>query len=277
MSSVLTSSGLTPTQLRQFVRDGFVKIEHAFSPDLAAAARARLWADCGCDPRDPLTWTQPVVRLGWYADAPFAEAANSPVLRRAFDQLVGEGAWLPRDSLGTFPVRFPSRVDPGDAGWHIDPGFGAPGATDFLDWRINVQTRGRALLMLFLFSDVNRHDAPTRLRVGSHRSIARRLHPAGLAGLSLRELAADGFPSETVPAREVQATGMAGTVYLCHPFLVHAAQPHRGTRPRFMAQPPLLPATALHEAAPEAPVLLAIREALAEPPPARRRRPVPFY
>jgi hypothetical protein len=31
-------------------------------------------------------------------------------------------------------------------------------------------------------------------------------------------------------------------VYLCHPFLVHSAQPHRGTQPRFMAQPPLLPA-----------------------------------
>jgi hypothetical protein len=31
-------------------------------------------------------------------------------------------------------------------------------------------------------------------------------------------------------------------VYLCHPFLVHAAQPHHGDRPRFMGQPPLHPA-----------------------------------
>lgn len=38
------------------------------------------------------------------------------------------------------------------------------------------------------------------------------------------------------------ATGRAGDVYLCHPFLVHAAQPHHGTRPRFMAQPPPYPA-----------------------------------
>ena len=38
------------------------------------------------------------------------------------------------------------------------------------------------------------------------------------------------------------ATGRAGTVYLCHPFLVHAAQPHRGKQPRFVAQPPLYPA-----------------------------------
>ena len=44
----------------------------------------------------------------------------------------------------------------------------------------------------------------------------------------------DGMPETT-------ATGAAGTVYLCHPFLVHAAQPHRGTKPRFMAEPPLIP------------------------------------
>jgi hypothetical protein len=37
------------------------------------------------------------------------------------------------------------------------------------------------------------------------------------------------------------ATGAAGDVYLCHPFLVHAAQRHRGTQPKFMAQPPLDP------------------------------------
>ena len=36
------------------------------------------------------------------------------------------------------------------------------------------------------------------------------------------------------------ATGPAGTVYLCHPFLVHSAQRNSGSRPRFLAQPPLL-------------------------------------
>jgi hypothetical protein len=41
---------------------------------------------------------------------------------------------------------------------------------------------------------------------------------------------------------EVLATVDAGTVYLCHPFLVHAAQRHQGTAPRFMAQPPLVSA-----------------------------------
>ena len=95
--------------------------------------------------------------------------------------------------------------------------------------------------MLFLFSDVGPNDAPTRIRAGSHHDIARILKPAGDDGLSLRELAANGF-AESAMRREVLATGDAGTVYLCHPFLAHAAQPHRGTQPRFIAQPPLLPA-----------------------------------
>jgi hypothetical protein len=44
------------------------------------------------------------------------------------------------------------------------------------------------------------------------------------------------------PERELAlATGRPGDVYLCHPFLIHAAQRHRGREPRFMAQPPLDP------------------------------------
>jgi len=40
---------------------------------------------------------------------------------------------------------------------------------------------------------------------------------------------------------ETTATGATGTVYLCHPFLVHAGQMHRGAAPRLLAQPPLIP------------------------------------
>jgi hypothetical protein len=174
-----------------------------------------------------------------YTQAPFVEAANTPALHEAFDQLVGPGKWLPCRSMGTFPVRFPSAQNPGDTGWHIDASFGTEDP-DFLSWRVNARSRGRALLMLFLFSDVAHDDAPTRIRVGSHWDMARKLEPAGEAGLSLRELAANGF-DETAHCDEVLATGDAGTVYLCHPFLVHAAQIHRGLQPRFMAQPPLLP------------------------------------
>ena len=71
--------------------------------------------------------------------------------------------------MGTFPVRFPSAADPGDAGWHIDASFGTD-TPDFLSWRANVHSRGRALLMLFLFSDVGERDAPTRSVSGHTRT-----------------------------------------------------------------------------------------------------------
>jgi hypothetical protein len=249
--------------LARFIRDGFLKLEDAFPRILADQGRDILWRATGCDPHDPATWTRPVIRLGDRTDPPFRDAVNTAVLHGAFDQLVGAGRWLPRGGLGTFPVRFPSPDDPGDAGWHIDVSFGFD-APNFLDWRANVASKGRALLMLFLFSDVGEDDAPTRIRVGSHRDIARQLAPAGEAGLTLGELAADGFAG-SAHRPEVMATGAAGTVYLCHPHLVHAAQPHRGTRPRFIAQPPLLPAQPLRlerEDAAYSPVEQAIRLAL---------------
>lgn len=233
------SRGLEPVQIEQFITDGFVRIDDAFPRATAEAARAILWKATGCDPDDPATWTQPVIRLGMFTQAPFIDAANTPRLHAAFDQLVGRGRWHRPAAMGTFPVRFPSAVDPGDAGWHIDVSFGTD-TPDFLSWRANIHSKGRALLMLFLFSDVGEHDAPTRIRVGSHADVARQLAPAGEQGLTLRDLAADGFAA-SAHRPVVTATGDAGTVYLCHPFLVHAAQPHQGERPRFLAQPPLLP------------------------------------
>jgi hypothetical protein len=239
-----TLSVLSDAQIRQFIHDGFVKIHEAFPRQLADEGRSILWRDTGCDEADPTTWTKPVIRLGMYEQEPFARAANTPVLRQAFNQLAGPGRWQPRSDLGTFPIRFPSPDDPGDAGWHVDSSFppDASDATDYLNWRINVFSKGRALLMLFLFSDVGESDAPTRIRVGSHLDVARILAPLGEGGLSLKELVTVPGFAETAARPEVLATGDAGTVYLCHPFLVHAAQPHRGSRPRFLAQPPLMPA-----------------------------------
>jgi len=239
-----TTRVLDSAQIEQFIQDGFVRIDEAFPRQLAEQGRAILWRDLPCEANDPATWTRPVVRLGWYGDEPFRQAVNSAVLHAAFDQLVGRGRWHARNNLGTFPVRFPSTDDPGDAGWHIDVSFPGPSGSwnetrDFSDWRANVTTRGRALLMLFLFSDVGESDAPTRIKVGSHRDVARLLEPAGEGGMSNAML---GRLGEKIDRPEVLATGRAGTVYLCHPFLVHAAQIHRGSTPRFMAQPPLHPA-----------------------------------
>ena len=46
---------------------------------------------------------------------------------------------------------------------------------------------------------------------------------------------------EATAGREVgYATGEPGDMYLVHPFTVHAADDHRGVRPRFMAQAPVV-------------------------------------
>jgi hypothetical protein len=256
------ANALTEAQVRQFVEEGFVRLDRAFPRELADKGRAILWRDTGCDPNDPSTWTRPVVRLGDYGQAPFDAAVNTPVLHAAFDQLVGRGRWLPRRSLGTFPIRFPSPDDPGDAGWHVDASFASEDADphDFFSWRVNVHSRGRALLMLFLFSDVAERDAPTRIRLGSHLDVARQLAGAGDEGLRFVDV------DTSIVRPETLAVGEAGTVYLCHPFLVHAAQPHHGVTPRFMAQPPLLPAEPFQTERANGnyfPVELAIRHALA--------------
>src|SRR5215468_9452908 len=91
-----TARALSAAQVEQFIRDGFVKVERAFPLHLADAARDILWRDLPCDPKNPATWTRPVIRLGYYGDAPFRDAVNSSTLHAAFDQLVGRGRWKPR-------------------------------------------------------------------------------------------------------------------------------------------------------------------------------------
>lgn len=221
----------------QFILNGYIKIENAFSKQLADTIVTRLWKDipAECDNRE--SWAQPVIRLGMYSEPPFIEAANTAVLHDAFNHLLGEDYWQPCRSMGSFVIRFPSAVNPVDTGWHVDTSFPSDDPSDYMQWRSNLRSKGRGLLMLFLFSDVGEDDAPTRIRTGSHLDVARLLHPFGEKGLSTLEIAAE---LDYLPKRqEILATGSAGTVYLCHPFLVHAAQPHFGSEPRFLAQPPL--------------------------------------
>ncbi|WP_418957933.1 phytanoyl-CoA dioxygenase family protein [Streptomyces tritici] len=247
---------LAESFVESFVEHGFVRLEAAFPRELARECRALLWADAGCAPDDPRTWTRPLIRLPSRTDAPFRRAAGTPALHAAFDRLVGPGRWVPRQGLGTFPLRFPHADDPGDTGWHVEGGFRPPGSV--WPW-VDVRSRGRALLMFFLFSDVGPDDAPTLLRPGSHRDVAALLAPQGPEGMSTVSLRRAWDRRDDGRRPVVAATGRAGDVYLCHPFLVHSAQRHRGRTPRFLAQPCLAPRGPLEEGRP---VAEAIRRAV---------------
>lgn len=229
---------LITEQIDSFITKGFIKIENAFSTEIADQCRAILWKATQCDPNKPDSWTEPVIRIGEIGLEPFKRAANTPILQNAFDQLLGKDNWIKKETLGTFPIRFPSKKPATDTGWHVDASFTDENANNYTEWCININSKGRALLMLFLFSDVTEQDAPTRLLVGSHLDVAKILYPEGDRGLSFMSLAQklDDLPKR----EEAIAIGKAGTVYLCHPFIVHAAQDIRGRVPKFMAQPALM-------------------------------------
>lgn len=254
---------LSADELTTFRRDGFVVIRNAVDRTVINACREQLWDLLPESPSDPRTWTKPVEWVTSPVTPEFAAAASAPALTMAYDQLVGPSRWKQRVELGNIPVRFPTGTDSGDTGWHFDGSFTV--ADDPWPY-VNVHSRDRGLLMLFLISDVDTDDAPTRIKVGSHRDVPRRLAPYGEAGATIfticgDDLTADGWPYSSARS-EALATGSAGDVYLCHPFLVHAAQIHRGTIPRFMSQPGLELTQQFDLANPSSPVEKAIVEAL---------------
>ena len=227
---------LSASDVESFIADGYVAIRGAVPADVVRACQEMIWSELGrhgVTADDPATWTEPVVRIPCPEGGPFAEAGTRPALWEAFDQLIGEGRWWRRPGVGgTIPVRFPSAADPGDAGWHIEASYERD-----RHQRVNVNSRARGLLVLYLFSDVDDVSAPTRIRPGSHLDAARALAPAGDDGLPWAE-AASAAANASAHRRTALATGEAGDVFLCHPFLVHAASwPHQGRLPRIMAQP----------------------------------------
>jgi hypothetical protein len=205
---------LTANQVAQFVEEGFVKLERAFPEDVGEQCRQEIWDAIGCDPYDRSTWSQPFIRIDGFGTPAFRAAANTPSLLEAFDQLVGSGRWIALTGLGTFPLRFPSTDAPLEAGWHVEAGFaGAQG-----EMRVDLRSRGRALLMLFLFSEVGSDDAPTQVRVGSHLDVPQFLKATGDDGVAWMTLCEEVVPASADRPVEL-ATGSLGDVYLCHPFL----------------------------------------------------------
>jgi hypothetical protein len=228
---------LTAAEIERFVDDGFVVVRSAVPAGVITECQDVLWKELEARSirrADRSTWTLPVVRLHSPESGPFVAAGTAPVLWEAYDQLLGEGTWWKREGMGgTIPVRFPSEVDPGDAGWHIDGSYEGP---DGAYWA-NVRSKQRGLLVLFLLTDVDERSAPTRILCGSHLDVPRVLAAAGEAGAHY-DFVAPRLPRSTFRRPQARAAGQAGDVYICHPFLVHAASwPHRGTEARMMAQP----------------------------------------
>jgi hypothetical protein len=222
--------------VERFVADGFVKLEAAAPRAVADAARALLWQQTGLSSDDPAGWQEPVV---WASDltgeGALGEVIQSPRLAQALDELCGPGGWRPRPSLGMVPVRFPRLPGADDRGWHIDANAPQP------DGSYRCGVRSQTTLLLVLLSEVGLDDAPTRIRTGSQRDAA-----AALGDRALDPFEAGPVVDAASAGRPLAfATGRPGDVYLVHPLTVHAADEHRGSEPRFMAQTPVFLAAPL--------------------------------
>ncbi|WP_067170155.1 phytanoyl-CoA dioxygenase family protein [Microtetraspora niveoalba] len=223
----------------RFAADGFLKVEEAFPRETGERAQALLWKRLGLAPDRPEEWTRPVVWLEPSGEGALGEVTRGDRLTTALDLLIGPGGWAPRPFIGMTPVRFPHPEDSGDTGWHIDQNRPGPDGA----WGVATGW-SHTFLLLLLFSEVGPDDAPTRIRVGSHRDTARVLEPYGEEGVPFFE-SGPILDEATAHRPEALATGLPGDAFICHPLLVHAAQRHRGTRPRFMSQIPMFLTTPL--------------------------------
>lgn len=262
---------LTDSQIQSFINDGFVKISGAFTGEVAATSRELLWGmleseHVNIDRNDSSTWpgvseVEPlnVIRIDGSDDPTFVDCANTPKLTSASDQLVGAGRWIPRYSMGSFVIPFPSDIDENLMDHaHID-------GCELINGRyqLRFETDCRMLLMLFLYDDVTQINAPTQLWVGSHKLVAPVLF-ANKGNFMRSEDVTEQIPFKDLPI--AYATGNAGDVYLCHPFIVHTGTFNRSNAPRFLAQPGLEPVEPLNVERGVgfnySPVEIAVREAV---------------
>ena len=263
--------------VEQFCADGFLIVRGAVARNVVRACVEAIAAELrghGVDVDDPATWREPVVRIPCPEGPAFAAAGTSSALWRAYDALRGQARWaLERYGVGgAIPVRFPSARDPGDAGWHIDGSYDVDGA-----WWVNVHSRRPRARSRCSFSPTSAMTTrPRRSSCGSHLDVPRVLAPVRRdAGCSPATWPPRLRRGDLRAAARRGPPGSAGDVYVCHPFLVHRATwPHRGARPRIIAQPEIAHRQpfALRDGPGVCAVERAILRGLAEPRPAPESR-----
>ncbi|SDX83166.1 hypothetical protein [Paenibacillus sp. CF384] len=175
---------LTEEQVKHFIDKGWVKVEEAYPREEALKVQDFLWEELakrGVQREDQATWTEPVVRLGDYVH-PIHNGLNSDRLTGAIEDLIGEGRWqLGKErenvSWGGYIVNFGPEV-PGN--WHYDGSH----------FRHYLDSWEQGVLLVCLFSEVNKGGSGTLVAEGSHNIVAKMLekHPEGIGlGEAIRE------------------------------------------------------------------------------------------
>jgi hypothetical protein len=237
--------------VKQFERDGFVRVRNAFSPDAAAEMRDAVWdtlAARGVARDDPATWREDAVHhLQKLKRHPAFDAIGTSVTLGAIESLLGHKV-VPPD-WGAFFILFPSgrEWNVPHEGWHVDH-----------DWNGAVSPLTE-LKVQSLFGDVAPRAGGMTIVAGSHHVVAelvsgiaatkpRAIRLSVMAGHPyLKELSTPGDATTRIarfvdaeedvlgyPLRVVELSGEAGDVFLIHPLVLHTRPTNAGSYPRFM-------------------------------------------
>lgn len=242
-----------------FIARGVVRLPGAFPAEAAEAIGDTVWrsVERRTDIRrlDPSTWPTAGTAAGLsfknlQGRRVFEPVVRSDVVRRALDEILGEGAWEPPKVRAQILLTFPT---PGPwvmpNAWHVDGGFDAP------VWP------PPAIRMFSFFDTVAAEGGGTLLLEGSHRLVERymatnvtpipgnsvtwgrfmRHHPA-LADLHRqhssaaprRDLVGASIDVDGIEVRPVEVIGRPGDLYLAHFYVLHSGAPNVSDRPRQM-------------------------------------------
>lgn len=250
---------LTVAQKSQFDKHGWVRVPGMVHDEQVQIVLGRVWDDleqrCGI-PRDaPETWPEAkpkgfnkLMRSGAF------EPTCSQAVQDAIDEILEPGQWEKPDPWGalllTFPGKGPWNLP--NQSWHMDLRDSVsstveknPGVQVFAILE-PLASKGGATMVLAGSHRLVRHLArqPELIGEGRSRDITQAVKRAApiLRDLWSRDPDVDREkrflvnPVEVfgIPVQAVEFTGEPGDVIFMHPWMIHAASPNRGNRPRIV-------------------------------------------
>lgn len=224
---------LTQADVDHFLQKGYIKIENAFSRDVAEEWTRKCFQRLGYDMEDKSTWSERRVHMGGDHYVEVKEFA--PRVYDAMCDLLGgeERIGQPCRWSDHFIVNLGVGAEdpwmpagPGTAGWHKDGDF----FRHFLD------SPEQGLLVFVNWTDIVHQGGPTYIATDSVPVITKFLadRPQGVlpGEFNFKELGAQCSEFE-------EATGNAGDVFLLHPYLLHAASQNPLRVIRVITNPPV--------------------------------------